>query len=320
MKTNVVMQSEKSRELFGVIIRQNTKDSMLSLSDLQEAYIHARVLNGWSERGKIQDILAQKENIERVYYVLLEQGLLNDTYDIFLKNIDNKGIIKYLKEKKLYMTTGRGSSKSVWCHRSIWFLCALELSTLFFAKVIQYSEENNFFQEYHNGRAEFVSEDRKNHEKAWKFFYPEGNGKPKDGYVLHHINPEWRYKDIERYSQWNVEDLQMMTKSEHLSLHKKLGFEYILDDREKQLLEACDLNNNLRRAVCAKIDNPDYAGINRALNVKIFGYHQTGMRNLASEADLQRLNKLQENIAFCIERDFLKSNADIIREISKDNR
>lgn len=250
MKTNVVMQSEKSRELFGVIIRQNTKDSMLSLSDLQEAYTHARVLNGWCEK-RIDHILIRAENIERIYYILFEQGLLNDTYDIFLKDIDNKGIIKYLKEKKLYMTTGRGSSKSVWCHRSIWFLCALELSTLFFAKVIQYSEENNFFQEYHNGRAEFVSEDR---------------------------------------------------------------------EKQKQLLEACDLNNNLRRAVCAKIDNPDYAGINRALNVKIFGYHQTGMRNLASEADLQRLNKLQENIAFCIERDFLKSNDDIIREISKDNR
>ena len=34
MKTNVTMQSEKDRELFGVIIRQNTKDSMLSLTDL----------------------------------------------------------------------------------------------------------------------------------------------------------------------------------------------------------------------------------------------------------------------------------------------
>ena len=46
MKTNVTMQSEKDRELFGVIIRQNTKDSMLSLTDLQEAYTRARILNG----------------------------------------------------------------------------------------------------------------------------------------------------------------------------------------------------------------------------------------------------------------------------------
>lgn len=60
MKTNVTMQSEKDRELFGVIIRQNTKDSMLSLTDLQEAYTRARILNGWSNKAHITDIINQK--------------------------------------------------------------------------------------------------------------------------------------------------------------------------------------------------------------------------------------------------------------------
>lgn len=232
MKTNVVMQSEKSRELFGVIIRQNTKDSMLSLSDLQEAYIHARVLNGWAERGKIQDILAQKENTERIFYVLKEQRIINSEISEFMKMVDEKGIIKVLKEFGAYKTTGARATKTTYCNPYIWVLVAMELNPMLYAKVI-----------------------------TWLT----------DKLIINRI-------------------------------------------------EACDLNNNLRRAVCAKIDNPDYAGINRALNVKIFGHHQTGMRNLASEADLQRLNKLQENIAFCIERGFLKSSDEIIREISKDNR
>lgn len=232
MKTNVVMQSEKSRELFGVIIRQNTKDSMLSLSDLQEAYIHARVLNGWSERGKIQDILAQKENAERIFYVLKEQKIINSEISEFMKMIDEKGIIKVLKEFGVYKTTGARATKTTYCNPYIWVLVAMELNPMLYAKVI-----------------------------TWLT----------DKLIINRI-------------------------------------------------EACDLNNNLRRVICAKVDNPDYAGINRALNVKIFGHHQTGMRNLASEADLQRLNKLQENIAFCIERGFLKSSDDIIREISKDNR
>lgn len=232
MKTNVVMQSEQSRELFGVIIRQNTKDSMLSLSDLQEAYIHARVLNGWSERGKIQDILAQKENAERIFYVLKEQKIINSEISEFMKMIDEKGIIKVLKEFGVYKTTGARATKTTYCNPYIWVLVAMELNPMLYAKVI-----------------------------TWLT----------DKLIINRI-------------------------------------------------EACDLNNNLRRVICAKIDNPDYAGINRALNVKIFGHHQTGMRNLASEADLQRLNKLQENIAFCIERGFLKSSDDIISEISKDNK
>lgn len=232
MKTNVVMQSEKSRELFGVIIRQNTKDSMLSLSDLQEAYIHARVLNGWSERGKIQDILAQKENAERIFYILKEQKIINSEISEFMKKVDEKGIIKVLKEFGVYKTTGARATKTTYCNPYIWVLVAMELNPMLYAKVI-----------------------------TWLT----------DKLIINRI-------------------------------------------------EACDLNNNLRRVICAKVDNPDYAGINRALNVKIFGHHQTGMRNLASEADLQRLNKLQENIAFCIERGFLKSSDDIISEISKDNK
>ena len=232
MKTNVVMQSEKSRELFGVIIRQNTKDSMLSLSDLQEAYIHARVLNGWSERGKIQDILAQKENVERIFYVLKEQKIINSEISDFMKMVDEKGIIKVLKGFGVYKTTGARATKTTYCNPYIWVLVAMELNPMLYAKVI-----------------------------TWLT----------DKLIINRI-------------------------------------------------EACDLNNNLRRVICAKVDNPDYAGINRALNVKIFGHHLTGMRNLASEADLQRLNKLQENIAFCIERGFLKSSDDIISEISKDNK
>ena len=228
MKTNVVMQSEKSRELFGVIIRQNTKDSMLSLSDLQEAYIHARVLNGWCEK-RIDHILTRAENIERIYYILFEQKIINVRFHTFMEMVDEKGIIKVLKEFGVYKTTGARATKSTYCNPYIWVLVAMELNPMLYAKVI-----------------------------TWLT----------DKLIINRI-------------------------------------------------EACDLNNNLRRVICAKVDNPDYAGINRALNVKIFGHHQTGMRNLASEADLQRLNKLQENIAFCIERGFLKSSDEIIREISK---
>lgn len=37
--------------------------------------------------------------------------------------------------------------------------------------------------------------------------------------ALHHINSDWRYNDIDRYIQWNIEDLVVMTRSEHSRLH-----------------------------------------------------------------------------------------------------
>ena len=59
-----------------------------------------------------------------------------------------------------------------------------------------------------------------NNEKiAWMYFYPEGNGKAKKGYCLHHIDPSLRKNNPERYNQWNVEDLVMMDFAEHTKLH-----------------------------------------------------------------------------------------------------
>ena len=42
------------------------------------------------------------------------------------------------------------------------------------------------------------------------------------GYVLHHKNPEWRTKDIDRYIQWKFDDLIVMSRSDHQRLHIKL--------------------------------------------------------------------------------------------------
>lgn len=70
-----------------------------------------------------------------------------------------------------------------------------------------------------------------NHDKAEQYFIEHGLMPAKENrtckWVLHHIDPSWKYNDIERYIQWNVEDLVPMTHSEHISLHKKgvpIGF------------------------------------------------------------------------------------------------
>lgn len=228
MKTNVTMVSKGNRELFGVVIRQNTKDSMLSLSDLQEAYTRARITNGWKQKGEIQHIINEKENADRIYYILKEQAVINCEYTQFITDVEKNGIVKVLKAYGVYKTTGRGETKATYCNPYIWVLIAMELNPQLYAKVV-----------------------------TW-----------------------------------------------------------LTDKLICNRIDACDLNNSLRSVISRKIENPDYAAINRALNTKIFGHHETGMRNLASEDELKRLNSLQENIAFCIERGFLKSNEDIVREIS----
>jgi hypothetical protein len=134
MKTNVVMLSP-DRELFGIKIRQESKTGHLNLSDLQAAYAVAREEYGWSEK-RIDHILPQVENRERVYYLLKELNIINVDFHTFIEQVESQGIYKYLKACKSYRTTGARQTKTTWCNPYIWSLVAMELNPMLYAKTV----------------------------------------------------------------------------------------------------------------------------------------------------------------------------------------
>ena len=227
MKTNVTMISEKDRNLFGVTIRQETQNGFLCLTDLQEAYVHARVENGWKEKGKVQDIIAQKENAERIFFLLKEQKIINSEFSDFINTIEKDGVVKVLKELGVYKTTGRGADKRVMCNPYIWVLVAMELNPMLYAKVV-------------------------------------------------------------------------MWLTDKLLLNR---------------IEAGDFYKSLASALY-KLPNPNYSGVSVALNKKVFGRHELGIRNKASKEELAELKRLEDNIAFAIEKGWLKTSEDVITAIA----
>lgn len=305
MKTNVTMRSQESRELYGVVIRQETKDKFLSLTDLQEAYTHARVLNGWGEK-KIQSILSQKVNTDKIYFLLKERNLINLDKKDFDDFINTNGIVKYLKKINMYKCYGRGDNKVVFCDKFIWLLICQEMNTSWYADVIQYLFTGKFsqfdFVDFDASEYEITQQARLNHEKAWKYFYPEGNGKAKEGYCLHHINPDWRYNDLERYNAWNPEDLQMLTNSEHCKLHQKIGYG---KSRDLEFFDSAKLNYNLYLEMKNNFENPDYNGVLTALDKK----------NSTNEDKLHSLNMLEETMAYCVKKGFYKTNEELVSAI-----
>lgn len=134
MKTNIVMRST-DRKLFSATVRQETQTGFLNLSDLQKAYEIARGIHGWSDK-QYQDVLSQKTNTERIYYILESQGLINTGFPVFMELVDCEGILKVLKSYGAYKTTGRGSNKTVSCNPYIWTLIAMELNPMLYAKVM----------------------------------------------------------------------------------------------------------------------------------------------------------------------------------------
>lgn len=154
MKTNIVLKSS-SRDLFGITIRQETKTGFLNLSDLQESFTRKRISEGWDEK-RIDHILNYKDNHERIYYLLKEQGVIIPTVTGFIEEVDSQGIAKTLKKYGFYKTTGARNTKTTWCNPYIFTLIALELHPEFYAKVVVWItdqliinriEAGNFYKE-----------------------------------------------------------------------------------------------------------------------------------------------------------------------------
>jgi hypothetical protein len=223
MKNNITLSS-KDRELFGVTIRQNTKESFLSVTDLQKAYEKARWVYGWSDR-KVADIMQTEVTKERMYYLLKERDLIKTNILGFTDMIEKEGLTRVLKGLGLYKTTGRGENKSVMADPYIWVLLAMELNPMLYAKVIIWLTDSLIFDRIEAG-------------------------------------------------------------SEYLPLNSKI----------KEIIK-----------------NPDYPKFARLINQKVFGHHQSGMRNLASSKELRKIADIEKTVITAIDNSWIKTEEDLLK-------
>jgi hypothetical protein len=149
MKTNVIMKS-KDRELFGIVIRQETKNNFLSVTELQKAYEIARWQYGWSEIN-ISSLMQSQKFQERIYYVLKEKGFIKVEIPIFIQMCKESGITKVLKGLNLWKTTGARQNKTVMCDPYVWIAIALELNPMVYAKVITFITDSLMFDRIEAG-------------------------------------------------------------------------------------------------------------------------------------------------------------------------
>jgi len=149
MKTNVILSST-DRELFGVTIRQNTKEQFLSVTDLQHAFEKGKWQYGWTGQT-INQLMLTDELAKKCYGVLLECDFIKCDMPKFMEMVNKEGLITVLKGLDVYKTTGRGANKQVMAHPYIWMSIAIELNYVLYGKVIRWLTDSLVFDRIEAG-------------------------------------------------------------------------------------------------------------------------------------------------------------------------
>ncbi len=225
MKTNVILKSS-DRDLFDIVIRQDTKNQFLSVTDLQIAYERARDIHKWKER-RVDNVLSSYETKSRIYYLLNERGLVNPCFQGFMEMANTEGIAKVLKRLKVWKTTGKGDNRQVMCDPYIWVLIAMEMNPMLYAKVVIWLTDSLIFNRI------------------------------------------------------------------------KAGDEYL----------------PMNRAISTVVADPQYAKYAMIMNKKVFGKHETGIRNTASSEDLDKISQIEKYVSKLIERKLITTEEQIIEQI-----
>jgi len=63
--------------------------------------------------------------------------------------------------------------------------------------------------------------------------------------------------------------------------------------------------------------NPDYSKIAKALNYIVFGRHEAGIRNSASQEQLKKLTDIESKMAFAINMGYIKNESELINALRK---
>ena len=85
----------------------------------------------------------------------------------------------------------------------------------------------------------------------------------------------------------------------------------LIFDRLEAGSEFKPMNGAIKRVV----ERPDYRAYARAINENVFGFHQTGMRNLASAKELNRIADIEKFVINAINMKLIKSEEDILNVI-----
>lgn len=75
--------------------------------------------------------------------------------------------------------------------------------------------------------------------------------------------------------------------------------------------EYMPMNAEIKRV----LNNPDYTIFAKAINIRVFGKHLAGMRNIASAKELRKISDIEKMVTNAIKNGWIKTESDVLKAI-----
>ena len=113
-----------------IFFQENLEVKFLSLTELQKFH---NLIN--EDDINVDKILSKRSNLERIFYILIDQDILKDA-DLtnFIKTVNKEGIVSILKKLGAYITI----NQSNFCIPAMWILIAVEMDPKTYSNVIEW--------------------------------------------------------------------------------------------------------------------------------------------------------------------------------------
>lgn len=160
---------DSGKSLFGTPIMMDVDNKFLSLTDLQYVYAKKRIELKWSDK-RINDILSNKNSIEKIYFVIKNRYLKGISRNTFIERVNETSLTKTVKEIGVYRTYGRGKSRITMCIKEIFIMVAMELHPSIYDECIKvfgisdidsavslFIQNKNLFSELYNMSFKFFN-------------------------------------------------------------------------------------------------------------------------------------------------------------------
>ncbi len=318
----------ETKTINGTVIRENN-DGFLCVSDLMRAREEMGTNMGWKE-STLSVIFRSKKLMHELYLYLKSMGIVRyESYEDFYREASYLGIIKILKQHKIWYTKSKGPTRATFCSREMFKLVAIKLFSSFY-----YTIEPEWLGEV---KINFIQSIRSQDTLEIDFISILTD---KIGFLADVVQKQLKRQNyvydlyieifgkpivIEYHEEYHAKGSQIKIDKGKAALAIELGYHYIVVPvaKERESLQDIKMvvSGKIDFAICEDINETRFGTIVRLkyaerINELVLGVKDMRYRNLATMSELSVIESMESMVVGWVKSKLMKTEAEVMAALT----